>query len=137
MMKSAIAFFMLFGFFVMGCSHPNCANQVRHRNTSSEDVLKLADEKNSQVPFHLRVRIYKPDGTLQCGQGKKLKIETVEAELKGITVFERAEKNDGMMRTQVCGSPTGNSLVFEIPKDKLSEALKKGFKQWTFDDGSN
>ena len=81
----------------------------------------------------LKVKVYKPDGTLQCGMGSKIPLETMEKDLKGIKVFSRANKNDGLMRIQVCGAPTGGSNVFEISRDDLAKALKAGFKEWTQD----
>lgn len=80
-----------------------------------------------------RVKVYKPDGTLQCNQGKKIAIDKMEVELKGLKVYSKYNKNDGKMRIQLCGSPTGNAHVFEIDRTDLEEALKRGFKEWTID----
>lgn len=80
-----------------------------------------------------RVRVYKPDGSLQCGQGKATPLAEMQKELKNITVHTSFNKNDGMMRIQVCGAPTGNSNVYEIDRKDLEAAVKAGFKEWTFD----
>ena len=39
-------------------------------------------------------------------------------------------ENDGKMRIQMCGSPTGNVNVYEIDKANLSQALGYGFTEW-------
>lgn len=80
-----------------------------------------------------RVKVYKPDGSLQCGQGKAIPLPEMQKELKDIKVYSSFNKNDGMMRIQVCGSPTGNSNVYEIDRSNLEAAVKLGFKEWTYD----
>lgn len=80
-----------------------------------------------------RVKVYKPDGSLQCGQGKAISLSEMQKELGGLKVHSSFNKNDGMMRIQVCGSPTGNCNVYEIDRKNLQDALKKGFKEWTFE----
>lgn len=78
-----------------------------------------------------RVKVHKADGSLQCGQGKAIPVAEMQKQLKDIKVFSAVNKNDGMMRIQVCGSPTGNSNVYEIDRKDLDAALKAGFKEWT------
>lgn len=80
-----------------------------------------------------RVKVYKADGSLQCGQGKALPTAEMQKQLKDIKVYSSANKNDGMMRIQVCGSPTGNANIYEIDRKDLEAAIKLGFKEWTFD----
>lgn len=80
-----------------------------------------------------RVKVYKPDGSLQCGQGKAIPVPDMQKDLKDIKVYSSFNKNDGMMRIQVCGSPTGNSNVYEIDRKNLEAAVKLGFKEWTYD----
>ncbi len=77
-----------------------------------------------------RVKVYKADGSLQCGQGKQIPLAEMQKQLKDIKVYSAVNKNDGMMRIQVCGSPTGNSNVYEIDRKDLEAALKAGFKEW-------
>ena len=79
------------------------------------------------------VKVFKPDGSLQCGQGKQISIKDMEKDLQGIAVYSSANKNDGMMRIQVCGAPTGNSNVYEIDRKDLDKALSLGFKEWSND----
>lgn len=80
-----------------------------------------------------RVKVYKADGSLQCGQGKTIPLAEMQKDLGGLKVHSSFNKNDGMMRIQVCGSPTGNCNVYEIDRKNLEAALKKGFKEWTFE----
>lgn len=79
-----------------------------------------------------RVLVYKYDGSLQCGQGKAVPVETMQKELAGITVFSKVKKPDGLMHIQVCGSGTGVANVYEIPAKDLKKAEGKGFKKWEF-----
>lgn len=78
-----------------------------------------------------RVKVYKFDGSLQCGQGEAIAATEMQKELGKITIFSSQTKNDGMMRIQVCGAPTGNCNVFEILRKDLEAAQKLGFKEWT------
>ncbi len=88
------------------------------------------DQQQVIVPVHQRVQIAKANGSLQCNQGKTISLEKMAEELKGIPVYSQKTLNDGLMRIQVCGSPTGDSNVYEIPKDQIETALKRGFTQW-------
>lgn len=121
-MKNLILTMIAVGFTLVACSHANCgAEKKPHEsgvvmtNTSSAD----------------RVKVYKFDGSLQCGQGKKIDLSEMQKELKTIKVYSSVNKSDGMMHIQLCGSPTGNCNVYEIDRKDLDEALKAGFKQWT------
>lgn len=79
------------------------------------------------------VKVYKYDGSLQCGMGKTIPLAEMQKELQGIHVYSSKNQNDGLMRTQVCGSATGHANVYEIDRADLSEAKKRGFKEWTFE----
>lgn len=114
--------------FLSGCATGNC-------RTSASETAKA---KPSEAPVTTsaptsRVKVYKPDGSLQCGQGKQIPLAEMQKQLKGIQVYSSANKNDGMMRIQLCGSPTGNHNVYEIDRKDLEAALKVGFKEWTFE----
>lgn len=80
-----------------------------------------------------KVKVYKNDGSLQCGQGKPVELAVMAKELGDIQIFSSSNKNDGKMRIQLCGSPTGNCNVYEIPKKDLEQALKLGFKEWIYE----
>ena len=78
-----------------------------------------------------RVKVFKADGSLQCGQGQKIELDKMQSELKGMKIYSKANKNDGKMRIQLCGAPTGNANIYEIDRDQLENALILGFKEWT------
>ena len=80
-----------------------------------------------------RVRVYKPDGSLQCGQGKAIPVGEMKNELKDISVFASENKADGLMHMQMCGAPTGKHNVYEINRADLEKAKSRGFKEWTWD----
>lgn len=116
-----------------GCqSHP-CRDIKNQRIQESAGSSSVAF--NSRTPTAgvktLKVKVFKADGSLQCSMGKKISIDEMQKELKGIEVFSKTNQNDGLMRIQVCGAPTGDSHVFEIKQEDLEKALKLGFKQWT------
>lgn len=134
-----LVIFFLFGFLV-ACQNTPC-REIQHQKENQKNQTSKATDPNSEdtnvTPATgagmLKVRVYKPDGSLQCGMGKKIALEVMEKELKGITIYSRSNRNDGLMRIQVCGAPTGNSNVYEISRNDLEKALKQGFKEWTFD----
>jgi flavin-binding protein dodecin len=118
--------FLAFGFIVfllVGCSTASCRLQ------EAENMQK-ATEKVATVST---VKVYKYDGSLQCGMGKSIALVDMQVELKNIKVFTAVHKNDGLMRIQLCGSPTGDANVFEISRDDLEKALALNFREWTFD----
>ncbi len=80
-----------------------------------------------------RVYVYKADGSLQCGQGKKIELNEMKKQLDSIEVFSADNKHDGLMRVQMCGQPTGNCNVYEVKASDLDLAIKLGFKKWVRD----
>lgn len=112
--------------FVLGaCTHGNCRSQRAPQKTATSEVPVAPAAATD------RVKVFKPDGSLQCGQGKAIAVSEMQKDLKDIKVYSSVNKNDGMMRIQVCGAPTGNSNVYEIDRKDLEAAMKLGFKQWT------
>jgi hypothetical protein len=97
--------------------------------------LPLARAFSSKAPAPSKsaepdlVWISKSDGSLQCEQGSGKKLETARAELEksGVKVVEALSGNDGGMRIQLCGSPTGGQHEFRIARGDLEKALKLGF----------
>ena len=108
------------------CSSANC--RQKNAKTGAGEVATMG-----QSAAQDRVRVYKPDGSLQCGQGRAVPLTEMEKDLNGIKTYSSINKNDGMMRIQVCGSPTGNCNIYEIDRKDLGAALKNGFKEWTFE----
>lgn len=127
-LKFTIPILILFS--LTACSHGNCRSQKAPAETASAQSA-LADEPSLKGSSNVdRVKVFKPDGTLQCKQGKLIPLGEMQKELTGIQIYSAENKNDGMMRIQVCGSPTGNSNVYEISRADLEKALSKGFKEW-------
>lgn len=111
------------------CSSRPCKIEER------TDIVMIENKKSTSEKKDLtqRVFVYKPDGSLQCGQGEKIALERMQKDLGSIEVFSSANKSDGMMRIQVCGSPTGYNNVYEINLSDLDAAIKLGFKKWMRD----
>lgn len=120
---------------LFGCATGNCVNQAKPGAAKPAPTTSPVSPGGSVKPESPleRVKVYKPDGSLQCGQGKAIPVAEMQKDLKGIKVYSSSNKNDGMMRIQLCGSPTGNANVYEIDRKDLEAALKAGFKEWTFD----
>lgn len=121
------------GLILSGCqSHPcrDIKNQRIQEGANSGVGLNQSRTPTAGVKT-LKVKVFKADGSLQCAMGKKISLDEMQKELKGIEVFSKTNQNDGLMRIQVCGAPTGDSNVFEIKQEDLEKALKLGFKQWT------
>jgi hypothetical protein len=135
-------YLMLLSFVVLAaCSHEKCKNHSDPNASSTAATAGAAagataassgGTKTMAVPSSPadHVKVYKADGSLQCGQGKAIKPDDMAKDLKDIKVFSSYNKNDGMMRIQLCGSPTGNCNVYEISRADLDAALKLGFKEW-------
>jgi hypothetical protein len=110
------------GIILTACSHSNCGAEKRALKSGV-----VMDKSTSGD----HIKVFKFDGSLQCGQGEKIALSEMQKELKDILVISSENKNDGMMRIQLCGSPTGNCNVYEIDRKDLEAALKYGFKEWT------
>ncbi len=116
--------------FFTACSTTNCGNERRFSSAKAEDKdAKMTLDKGSLNMK--KIKVAKADGTLQCSQGKLIPLTDMQKDLKEITVFSAVNQNDGMMRIQVCGSPTGNHNVYEILETDLEKAKSFGFKLWT------
>lgn len=118
----------LFAMICFGCADGNCRSQAKPSAEAKAVTTDQASKTSTDT-----VKIYKYDGSLQCGQGKAIAIADMQKELNGISVHSSESKNDGLMRTQVCGSATGKANVYEIDRAQLTEAKKRGFKEWTFE----
>ena len=119
-----VAVLMLLTLF--GCAAGNCRSQKPPTESNQSAIAE-------QVNVMDRVKVFKYNGSLQCGQGKAMATSEMQKELKDIVVYSSAEKNDGMMRIQVCGSPTGDANVYEIDRKDLEKAKSFGFKEWSFE----
>ncbi len=77
------------------------------------------------------VRVFKSDGSLQCEPKTGKALEEMAKELGPLKIFSQEKLHDGKMRIQMCGTPTGQSNVYEIAKEDLAKAEVVGFKVWS------
>lgn len=125
MAKQLVKYFglILMVFLGFGCASKNCRIiEIENKKALSQD-LKVET-----------IKVFKYDGSLQCGMGKGTPLEEMQKELVGIAVQSAENRNDGLMRIQLCGAPTGQANVYEIPKADLEKAQALGFKAWSFGD---
>ncbi len=119
-------FILALTWVTLGCAQHHC-----RRAPDQSLPVAVAPEDATPQKNQRRIKVYKYDGTLQCGQGKAISTEAMATQLKGIQVFSSEKKHDGLMHIQVCGSNTGMANVYEISEADLGQAEKKGFKKWT------
>jgi hypothetical protein len=89
-----------------------------------ESIQATSESKN--------ILVYKYDGTKQCGEGQEITLDAMSRQLRDVKIISMSKKHDGMMRIQVCGSPTGHANVFEILEKDLAKAKSYGFQLWKF-----
>jgi hypothetical protein len=115
--------------FIFSCSTTTCANDRKFNAAKNPDeAQKMTLDKGSLNTK--KIKVAKSDGTLQCSQGKQIPLVEMQKQLKDITVFSSTNQNDGMIRTQVCGTPTGAHNVYEILESDLAKAQALGFSLW-------
>lgn len=116
-------------FILSSCQSTPC------KRVSENSQLSVENHQpgSIQIPMEKKIKVFKPDGTKQCGQGEKISLLEMEKQLKGIKVYQSYNKNDGQMRVQMCGAPTGNANVYEIDFEQFEVAQKNGFKEWIYD----
>lgn len=74
------------------------------------------------------IRVAKPDGSLQCNMREGIALESMaKSQLKGVKILASEKMNDGLMRIQQCGTPTGMLNIYTIPHKDLRKAQKAGF----------
>lgn len=127
--KLSILALSVAAFAFMGCSTAKCKIEERPPVEIKGNEKTMTEAKD----LTSKVRVYKPDGSLQCGQGAKVDLDVMKKELQGIEVFKSDNKHDGLMRVQMCGHPTGTCNVYEILASDLEKAQKFGFKKWNKD----
>ncbi len=116
---------------LVGCSSTPC--KIEERKEGATNVSAEEKSTSSGKDLTSRTFVFKPDGSLQCGMGKKIDPNEMKKELGSMQVFSAVSKSDGLMRIQLCGHPTGQNNVFEISEKDLDQALKLGFKKWLRD----
>lgn len=123
---------------LVGCSTKYCREPWR-TYPKSEKASQVSEspqaDPNPATPsedVHRRVLVYKYDGSLQCEMGSGVSLDAMAKELKGITVYSKQRRHDGLMHAQVCGSRTGYANVYEISAKDLEEAQARKFQLWNF-----
>lgn len=112
-----------------GCSVTNCKPDTSQPGKLSSEVQGHLDELKKETNLKT-VKVFKFDGSLQCNQGSPISLDAMKSDLSEIQIISSEKRHDGMMRIQVCGQPTGQCNVFEIPEIDLEKAKNKGFKVW-------
>lgn len=121
----SISVLSLLTIVVVGCSSTNCR---RYNDLSDATKTEWVGADTDNKANALKVKIYKYDGSLQCGMGQAIAPKIMREEIKEIQVFSMKSQADGQMHIQACGTPTGQINVFEIRQIDLDQATKKGFK---------
>lgn len=124
--------FLIFG-FLSSCSTRTCkpneniTNDQRPTPVAGETTLNPTTTMTNQIK---KIKVYKPDGSVQCEQGSGTSAAEMQKQLGDIKVYSSDKKSDGLIRIQVCGQPTGYCNVYEISEADLVKAEKNGFKKW-------
>ncbi len=102
--------------------------------TTSQFMKKktLGPEKMTAQKY---VKMYRPDGSLQCEKGSGMSLDEAKKEWANLDleVLEAQVRPDGLMHIQQCGKPTGNVFVIRIALEHQEKALNLGWKVWTQD----
>lgn len=116
---------------IASCTTGNCrSEQVKREQAGPESSAPKENKLLPDPSLVERISVFKTNGSLQCNQGKAIDKSTMEKSLKGIRVYKSSVENDGKLRIQMCGAPTGNVNVFEIDKTNLEQAIALGFAEW-------
>lgn len=134
-MKLILAVF--FTSFIFSCSTKTCKpNETITQDTSLTKNQPIAGETKISPTTTMtnplkKIKIFKPDGSIQCEQGTGTPASEMAKQLGDIKIYSSETKHDGLIRIQVCGQPTGNSNVYEINESDFEKASSKlGFKKW-------
>ncbi|MDX8464903.1 hypothetical protein RFM26_04310 [Mesorhizobium sp. VK23B] len=86
------------------------------------------------------VRVYRPDGSLQCGlgRGRTLKEDQQVLSALGGHVLSAEKRTIPVRVPQVCGAPTGRTNTYVIKAKEWELILRSfvgpaGFAEWTYD----
>lgn len=76
-----------------------------------------------------KIWVTKADGSVQCSKKGAISSDFASRQLKaaGVIVFQSRNGNDGQMRAQKCGAPTGTTVDAEISRVDLRKALELGY----------
>lgn len=130
-MKKQLSFIFILG-LLAGCSTVESQTEKSSlvnpiRKVSKVNLKIAASNEKSETVF-----VFKYDGSAQCESGSIVSLDKMAQQLEGIKVYSQIKKSDGLMRIQLCGSPTGKANVFEISKKDIKKAKLLGFQIWKF-----
>lgn len=128
-MKNFRRFLMIVCLMLTSCSTKLCDSREKTKSFNSGN--QPISEKNMDTSDMKKVKVAKPDGSLQCGQGKPVSLEEMQRELSGIQIFTSENLSDSKIRIQLCGTPTGKHNVYEILEVDLPKAANLGFQVWS------
>lgn len=120
--------FWILCFAMIGCAQGSCRENAE--KTKAQNPAPTIQEQKMQSGLGDRLQVYKLDGSLQCDEAKPVELDKMRLELKDIAVYKSFKDHDGLMRAQLCGTPTGRINIYEIDRTSLSQAQGLGFKQW-------
>ncbi len=107
-------------FLLVGCANQHC--RVKKEGASMAELQK---EQGLE-----KILVAKADGSRQCEAASGIPLDIMARDLGAIEIFRQFKQNDGMMRIQVCGAPTGVYNVYEISAANQEKALNVGFEIW-------
>lgn len=119
MSKHIFSFIWLLAFTV-GCANHHC--RVKKEGADMADMAAGAKAE--------KILVAKPDGSQQCESTSGIPLDRMAQDLGDIKIYRQFKANDGMMRIQVCGAPTGMHNVYEIDAANRQKALDVGFEIW-------
>lgn len=122
---------------MIACTNSNCKRKTDRQSFDelTKDIPEFQKQKAEKTGLGMGstvwITVYKADGSLQCGQGKPIDIKEMEKDFtkSNIKVRSRVKKNDGLMRIQACGTPTGMINAYEIQKSNIEKAIELGYKE--------
>lgn len=111
---------------LVSCADKPCREPRRPELDRTSDPENLEAQKPLEKNPG-RIWVSRTEGSLQCQPGTGKSLADSAAELSGIVVYKKLARLDGLMRVQMCGTPTGRLHVFEIDAGRLADAEKRGF----------
>ncbi len=118
--------------FLIGFALLGTACSLKHCRGPGDKPLPQKNTGKKALKTENSIWVYKYDGGKQCDRRPPVGIKTAQKDLGEIPVLEAKKQNDGLMRIQACGAPTGMANTYKINKADLSDAEARGFKPWTF-----
>ena len=94
------------------CSTTSCKIEDRAVPATESNEKSMTTKKD----LTNRIRVYKADGSQQCGTSKKIDLNTMQKELETIQVFSAENKHDGLMRIQIAERLGG---LVPLPKTEI------------------